>query len=93
MSIRVIHFKECNEYAPDKDVCSCAHDAVINLTNQMNILTENMVNILHALEHSKPSEELPILDSATRQRIHAQIFGDLDRVSKTMLQNWRAQTS
>ena len=91
MSIKIVHDAKCNEFTPNKEVCSCAHDAVLSLTNATNILAEKTVELLHALENSKPNADIPVLAGAIRDRLYNQVLDDVNLVTRKMLTNWRQQ--
>ena len=94
MSVQILHDTNCPDYDKEKkDVCPCARDAVISLTNATNVLTDKVVELMHCLENSRPNESLPILADAVRQRIRAEILNDIDTLSKKMILNWRNQTN
>ena len=93
MSYRIVHDTKCSEYGPDKNVCSCAHDAVLSLTNAANLLVDRMVELLHALENSKPNGDLPVMAEAVRARLYNDILSDVNTLTKKMLANWRTQKS
>ena len=90
---KMLHGNDCNEHAPNKELCDCAYSSVVCLSHSVGYLTDKMIEVLHRLENSKTPSDLPILAEPVRQRLRAEILNDLDRVSRQVLENWRAQTS